>query len=177
MDLSGFYASIQSVVGGPGRPASDPAVLLSLWVYGTVEGVGSARKLGRLCQEHDGFRWLCGGVPVDYHLLSDFRTEHQQVMDELLTRIVGVLMAEELVSLKEVAQDGVRVRASAGSGSFRRKERLEQHLEAAREQVRRLSEEREHPDPGESKRESGPGACRPRTSGASGAGIGADAPG
>jgi len=74
-------------------------------------------------------------------------------MDELLTRIVGVLMAEELVSLKEVAQDGVRVRASAGSGSFRRKERLEQHLEAAREQVRRLSEERERPDPGESKRE------------------------
>ena len=153
LDLSGFYASIQSVVGGPGRPASDPAVLLGLWVYATAEGVGSARKLARLCGEHDGFRWLCGGVPVDYHLLSDFRSEHQQAMDELLTKIVGVLMSEELVSLKEVAQDGVRVRASAGSGSFRRKERLEQHLEAARDQVRRLAQEREHPDTGESKRE------------------------
>ena len=153
LDLSGFYASIQSVRGGPGRPASDPAVLLGLWVYATVEGVGSARKLSRLCQEHDGFRWLRGGVPVDYHLLSDFRTEHQQALDELLTQIVGVLMAEELVDLKEVAQDGVRVRASAGSGSFRRKERLEQHLRGAREQVRRLADQREHPDRGESKRE------------------------
>ncbi len=66
LDLGRFYASIRSVQGGPGRPASDPAVLLGLWVYATVEGVGSARKLARLCQEHDGFRWLCGGVPVDY---------------------------------------------------------------------------------------------------------------
>ena len=70
-----------------GRPASDPAVLLGLWVYATSEGVGSARKLARLCREHDGFRWLCGGVPVDYHLLSDFRSEYQQAMDELLTQI------------------------------------------------------------------------------------------
>ena len=153
LDLGRFYASIQSVQGGPGRPASDPAVLLGLWVYATVEGVGSARKLARLCQQHDGFRWLCGGVPVDYHLLSDFRREQREALDELLTQIVGVLMAEELVELKEVAQDGVRVRASAGSGSFRRKERLEQHLEAARGQVRRLADQREHPDPGVSKRE------------------------
>ena len=153
LDLGRFYVSIQSVQGGPGRPASDPAVLLGLWVYATVEGVGSARKLARLCQEHDGFRWLCGGVPVDYHLLSDFRREQREALDELLTQIVGVLIAEELVELKEVAQDGMRVRASAGSGSFRRKERLEQHLEAAREQVRRLADQREHPDPGVSKRE------------------------
>ncbi len=160
LDLGRFYASIRSVQGGPGRPASDPAVLLGLWVYATVEGVGSARKLARLCQEHDGFRWLRGGVPVDYHLLSDFRVEHQAALDELLTQIVGVLMAEELVELKEVAQDGVRVRASAGSGSFRRKEGLGRHLDAAREQVRRLAEEREHRDPGVSKRER---AARERT--------------
>ena len=101
LDLGRFYASIQSVQGGPGRPASDPAVLLGLWVYATVEGVGSARKLARLCQQHDGFRWLCGGVPVDYHLLSDFRREQREALDELLTQIVGVLMAEELVEWKE----------------------------------------------------------------------------
>ena len=121
LDLSAFYASIQAVQGGPGRPASDPQVLLALWVLATVEGLGSARKLGRLCREHDAFRWLCGGVPVDYHLLSDFRREHQKALDELLTQILATLMAENLVTLGEVAQDGLRVRASAGSGSFRRK--------------------------------------------------------
>lgn len=153
LDLSAFYASIQAVQGGPGRPASDPQVLLALWVYATVEGVGSARKLARLCREHNAFRWLCGGVPVDYHLLSDFRTEHQEALDELLTQIVATLMAEELVTLVEVAQDGLRVRASAGGGSFRRKGRLEEYLEAAQRQVERLAQEREHPDPGVTRRE------------------------
>ena len=97
--------------------------------------MGSARKLARLCREHDAFRWLCGGVPVDYHLLSDFRVEHQEALDELLTKIVATLMAESLVTLKEVVQDGLRVRASAGSGSLRRKARLEEFLEAARARV------------------------------------------
>ena len=155
LDLSAFYASIQAVQGGPGRPASDPQVLLALWVLATVEGLGSARKLGRLCREHDAFRWLCGGVPVDYHLLSDFRREHQKALDELLTQILATLMAENLVTLGEVAQDGLRVRASAGSGSFRRKGRLEEFLEAAQMQVERLAQEREHPDPGVSRRERG----------------------
>ncbi len=153
MDLSAFYASIQAVEGGPGRPASDPQVLLAIWVYATVEGIGSARKLDRLCREHDAFRWLCGGVPVDYHLLSDFRGEHQEALNELLTQIVATLMAENLVTLEEVAQDGVRVRASAGSGSFGRKARLEECLEAAQAQVERLAQAREHPDPGVSRRE------------------------
>ncbi len=153
LELSAFYTSIKAVEGGPGRPASDPQVLLAIWVYATVEGVGSARKLDRLCREHDAFRWLCGGVPVDYHLLSDFRVEHQEALNELLTQIVATLMAENLVTLKEVAQDGVRVRASAGKGSFRRKARLEECLEAAQARVEGLAQEREHPDPGVSRRE------------------------
>ena len=153
LELSGFYASIQAIEGGPGRPASDPQVLLALWVYATVEGVGSARKLDRLCREHDAFRWLRGGVPVDYHLLSDFRGEHQEALNELLTQIVATLMAENLVTLEEVAQDGVRVRANAGRGSFRRKARLEECLEMAQARVERLAKEREHPDLGVSQRE------------------------
>jgi hypothetical protein len=115
--------------------------------------VGSARKLDRLCREHDAFRWLCGGVPVDYHLLSDFRGEHQEAMNEVLTQIVATLMAEDLVTLKEVAQDGVRIRAGAGNGSFRGKARLEECLEIAQARVERLAQEREHPDPGVNRRE------------------------
>lgn len=153
LDLSAFYVTIKAVEGGPGRPASDPQVLLALWVYATVEGIGSARKLARLCREHDAFRWLCGGVPVDYHLLSDFRGEHQEALDELLTQIVATLMAAGVVTLAEVAQDGLRVRASAGRGSFRRQARLAEFLEAAQARVERLAKEREHPDPGVTRRE------------------------
>ena len=151
MDLDAFYADIEAVLDRPGRPASDPQVLLALWVYATVEGVGSARQLDQLCHEHDAYRWLRGDVPVNYHMLSDFRVAHPTAVDDLLTQIVGCLMAGEVVSLDQVAQDGMRVRASAGAASFRRKETLERCLEEAREQVQRLAQEREHPEPGVSK--------------------------
>jgi transposase len=155
LDLSSFYGSIKAVLDRPGRPTTDPQVLLSVWLLGTVEGVGSSRKLERLCQEHHAYRWLCGGVPINYHMLSDFRVAHQEALDELLTQIVGTLMAAGAVTLERVAQDGMRVRASAGAASFRRKEGLEKCLEEARQQVERLKEEREHPDPGVSRREQG----------------------
>jgi len=153
LDLSAFYGSIKAVLERPGRPTTDPQVLLALWLLGTVEGVGSARKLARLCQEHDAYRWLCGGVPINYHMLSDFRVAHQGALDDLLTQIVASLLAAGAVTLERVAQDGMRVRASAGASSFRRGERLEKCLGEARAQVARLSQEREHPDPGVSLRE------------------------
>ena len=146
LNLSAFYSFIRSVMDAPGRPASDPQVLLALWVYATVDGVGSARRLDRLCKEHDAYRWLCGGVPVDYHILADFRTSHQAALDKLLTEILATMMKQKLVTLKQVAQDGTRVRAGAGGGSFHRKESLEQCLVAAEEQVKRLNEERAHHD-------------------------------
>lgn len=155
LDLSAFYESIRAVLDRPGRPAIDPQVLLALWVYATVEGVGSARRLERLCAEHDAYRWLCGGVSVNYHTLADFRVTHQGALDRLLTEIVATLMAQDLVTLQQVAQDGVRVRASAGAGSFQRRDRLEQCLAEAEAQVLRLAQEREHPNPGVSRREQG----------------------
>ena len=153
MDLSAFYGAIKATLDHPGHPATDPQVLLAVWLLGTVEGIGSARKLTRLCGEHDAYRWLCGGVPINYHMLSDFRGAHQEALDDLLTQIVASLTAAGAVTLERVAQDGMRVRASAGASSFRRQETLEKHLEAARNQVARVAQEREHPDPGVNRRE------------------------
>ena len=153
LDLSAFYSSIKATLDRPGRSTTDPQVLLAVWLLGTVEGIGSARRLTRLCHEHDAYRWLCGGVPINYHMLSDFRGAHPGALDELLTQIVGSLTAAGAVTLERVAQDGMRVRASAGASSFRRRETLEKHLEVARAQVARLAQEREHPDPGVNRRE------------------------
>jgi len=147
LDLTAFYASIKAVLGQPGHPTTDPQVLLALWLYATAEGVGSARQLDRLCDEHDAYRWLRGGVPINYHMLSDFRVANQKAMDELLTEILASMMVDGLLTLRHVSQDGMRTRANAGASSFRRKERLEQCLAEAREQVKRLAEQREHPDP------------------------------
>jgi len=153
LDLSAFYRTIKVTSNQPGRPASDPRVLLALWVYATVEGIGSARRLARLTEEHDAYRWLRGGVPVDYHLLAEFRVHHQSEIDDLITQIIALLLKARLIEIKRVSQDGIRVRANAGNSSFHRKWSLRKCLKEAREQVKRVAAEREHPDGGSSRRE------------------------
>lgn len=143
LDLQPFYGRIRAVERHAGRPPIDPRILMALWLYATVEGVGSARALARLCDEHVAYRWICGGVSVNHHTLSDFRTENGERLDRLLTQSVASLMAEGLVTLERVAQDGVRVRASAGAGSFRGKDALEECLKQAQEQVETLKRELE----------------------------------
>lgn len=143
LDLSPLYEKVQSVEGAAGRPAIDPRIFLALWLYATLEGVGSARALERLTQSHDAYRWIVGGVSVNYHSLSDFRVGHAAYLEKVLTHSVAVLMEQGLVKLNRVSQDGIRVRASAGAGSFRREEKLEQYLKEAEEQVRLLRQELE----------------------------------
>ena len=148
-----MYTPIRVATDTPGRAATDPKVLLALWLYATTEGVGSARHLERLCNEHDAYRWLRGGVPVNYHMLADFRVGHGEALDELMTQLLAVLLKEGLADLDGVAQDGMRVRASAGQSSFRREKSLKKCLEKAQKQVERLALEREHPDPRKGRRE------------------------
>jgi transposase len=141
LDLSVLYAEIGSVEGGAGRSAIDPQILMALWLYATVDGVGSAREIERLTEAHDAYRWICGGVNVNHHTLSDFRCARVELLDELLTDSVAVLVDKGLVKLERVAQDGMRVRASAGAASFRRRSTLESCLEQARTQVQALKGE------------------------------------
>jgi transposase len=141
LDLGPLDARIRAVEGEPGRPPIDPAILTALWLYATLEGVGSARALDRLCTEHDAYRWLCGGVSVNYHTLADFRVDHGALFDRLLTDSVAALLVEGLVSIERVAQDGVRVRAGAGAKSFRRRAALRQAEIDAETQVRTLRRE------------------------------------
>jgi len=139
LDLTAFYAKIRAREGTAGRAATDPKILLALWLYATIEGVGSARELNRLCYAHDAYRWLRGGVSVNYHTLSDFRTGHQLTLDDLLTQSIAALVHRGIVTLARVAQDGTRVRASAGAGSFRREGTLRECLVKARKQVERTA--------------------------------------
>lgn len=141
LDLSAFYAPIQARQGEVGRPATDPRILLALWVYATSEGVGSARHIDRLCKTDAAYRWICGGVPMNPHTLSDFRGEHGDAVDRLMTQVIATLMHNGLLHLRRVAHDGMRVRASAGAASFRRRETLERCAEEAREQIRELRRE------------------------------------
>jgi len=146
MDLSAFREPIKARQGHAGRDATDPALLVSLWLYACIRGCGSARQLARLCTESRPFQWLCGGVSVNHHLLSDFRVGHADALDALFTQGIAALVDKNLVKVKRISQDGLRVRASAGAGSFRREERLAQLLDQARRHVEELRRQADDPD-------------------------------
>lgn len=139
-DLSELIAAIKARGSNAGRSAIDPRILFALWLYATLEGVGSGREIARLAREHDAYRWICGGVSVNYHALNDFRAGNEALMDEVLSANVAALAAAGAISLERVAQDGMRVRAAAGAGSFRRQASLEQHLAEAAELVKDIKQ-------------------------------------
>jgi transposase len=141
LELGPFYAAIKSREGEAGRPAADPRVLLALWLYATLEGVGSARELDRLVDRDIAYRWLAGGVPVNYHGLSDFRVGQATELDRLLTESVTALVLEGLVVLDEIAVDGTKLRSPASSRSFTRGGRLERIERQAAERVAQLRQE------------------------------------
>ncbi len=151
LDLTALLVGIKSVEGRPGHPPADPRILLALWLYATVEGVASARQVARLCEEHVAFQWLCGGVGMNAKTLADFRVGHGAALEQLLIDSFAALATAGVASLDRVAQDGVRVRASAGAASFRRHSTLEECRVEAAEALERLRREATS-DPGAASR-------------------------
>ena len=150
-DLSRLHDAVKARGSNAGRAAIDPHILFALWLYATLEGVGSGRELARLCEEHDAYRWICGGVPVNYHAINDFRSNNEALMDEVLSDNVAALAAVGAISVQRVAQDGMRVRADAGASSFRREDSLQEHLALARALVAQTKQAAQA-DPGAAQR-------------------------
>lgn len=146
LDLSRFCEPIQAREGEAGRDATDPQLLVALWLYACLRGLGSARELARRCEESAPLRWLLGGVTVNHRLLSEFRTDHAEALDNLFTQVIASLVEQGLVKVSRVSQDGVRVRVGAGAGSFRREKRLQKLLEESRAHVEELRRQLEAPE-------------------------------
>jgi transposase len=143
LDLSLYHAQIAAVEGRAGREHTDPQLMISLWLYAYSRGISSAREVARQCEFEPGFQWLCGLQVISHRTLSGFRSEHKAALDDLFVQVLGMLSAEGLVTLERVTLDGTKIKANAGGNTFRRKEKLEVHLELARDQVRLLNAEGE----------------------------------
>jgi hypothetical protein len=114
--------------------------MFSLWLYSYSEGIGSAREISRLCVYHPAYEWLTGLKPINYHTLSDFRVKHKEALDEMFTNTLGLLSAEGLIGLQRVMHDGTKIKACAGSNSFRREEKMKAHLDMARNHVAEMGD-------------------------------------
>ncbi len=153
LDLSELYKPIKAVKGNVGRHAIDPRILFGLWLFATLEGITSARRIADLTTRDIPFMWICGGVSVNYHRLSDFRVAHGDLLERILIDSITVLIHNDLITLETVGQDGMRVRASAGSSSFRRESSLEKAREKAQAYVDQLNEQDDDPSANELRRE------------------------
>lgn len=146
LNLERFKSGIKARGSRAGRPAIDPKILVALWIQGTLDGIGSARELARRCEHDNVYRWLRGGVEVSHHTLSDFRVENPAAVDELLSQLIAGMAKQGLICLKQVAQDGTRIRASAGGASFRRRQSLLNCYEEAKALVQKLKRQADEPD-------------------------------
>lgn len=153
LDLSELYARIEATESNSGRDAIDPRILFALWLLATLEGFSSARRLAKLCTRDIPYMWTCGGVSVNYHRLSDFRVDHGDLLERLMVDSITVLKHQKLISLNVIAQDGMRVRASAGSSSFRREPTLDDCLAEAQAYVQQLKEQAEEDASGDDRRQ------------------------
>ena len=142
LNLSAFYQGIESSTEEGGRPAIDPQLLISLWVYAYSQGIGSARELARRCAYDPAFQWLTGWEEVNYHTLADFRVEKQQELDELFTQVLAALSQEGLITLEQVMQDGTKIKAQASSRSYCQEETIREHVERARRRVAEMGDAR-----------------------------------
>jgi len=142
LDLSRFYEGIESSAEEGGRPAFDPQLLISLWVYAYSQGIGSAREVARRCEYDPAFQWLSGLDEVNYHTLADFRVEKQKELDELFTQVLAALSKEGLITLEQVMQDGTKIRAQASVRSYREAGTIREHLERARRRVAEMGDPR-----------------------------------
>jgi len=140
LDLSRFHASIGSSAIEGGRPALDPQLLISLWIYAYSQGIGSAREVARRCEYDPAFQWLTGLLEVNYHTLADFRVEKQQELDELFTQVLATLSKEGLITLEQVMQDGTKIQALASGRSFQQEESIRDHLGRARQRVKEMGD-------------------------------------
>jgi transposase len=142
MDLSQFYQGIESSAEEGGRPAFDPQLLISLWVYAYSQGIGSAREVARRCEYDPAFQWLTGLEEVNYHTLADFRVEKQKELDELFTQVLAALSKEGLVTLEQVMQDGTKIKAQASTRSYQREGTIQGHMQRARQRVVEMGDPR-----------------------------------
>jgi transposase len=141
LDITSLYAAVKARGSVAGRPVADPKLLLGLWLYATTENIGSARELERRVARDIAYRWMAGGVSVNYHQLAEFRVDHGDLLDRLLTESVTALLAEGLLNLDEMIADGTKVQAAASHGSYGRRARFERLEKIARDKIATLRQE------------------------------------
>lgn len=143
LDFDIFHADIKSIEGDVGRTAKDRRILFALWLFAYTEGIGSARRIAKLTKRDDVYRWIVGGVNVNYHTIADFRSENEEKLDELFIQCLAVIMKDLNIEVKRIGNDGTKIRAKAKRDTFHKEENIQSHLDAAKEHLEEVKKQNE----------------------------------
>jgi transposase len=141
MDTRPCFEYVNTFIGGDGRPATSPKILLALWVYSILDGNCSARKLETLCKSHDAYKWIVGGAPINRKMLADFRSKNVGKFEDLLTNCLAVMLKAGLINDVDFAQDGTRIKANAGTSSFKKESSIVKIKEEIKSYIKSLKDD------------------------------------
>ncbi len=115
---------------GPGRPAYDPDMMLTLLLYAYVTGQRSSRRIEAACRTDAAHRVICGDVTPDHATLARFLVDHQDAIEEVFVAVLRVCAAAGLVSLGTVAIDGTKIGSDAALDQNRSAEWIRREVAA-----------------------------------------------
>ena len=145
LDLSELIRSDGTSAAPPA--AVEPALMVALWLWATVEGIGSARQLEKLCTENLAFRWLLGGVAIDRQTLRQFRLLHGEALDGLLARSLAAFVEEGVIDVELISPEVLKAQALTGASLTRRRRRLKALAVTAAARVHELRPALDRDDP------------------------------
>lgn len=132
LDLSGFATgSVEE-----GRAAYHPALLLQVWLYAYVLGVGGSRRLEQRIKEDWAFRYLAAGAAPDHWTLNDFRRRQARALNAVFTPVVEIARSLGLGRLGHGAMDSTRIAANASRDRIDTKKALRAERAKIRRQIR-----------------------------------------
>jgi len=138
MDTNSCFRHLKTMINGRGRKATNPEVLLALWILACTDNISSSRVLVDLTKKHDAYRWICGGVAINHDMLCTFRSLDTSIFEDLCTSCLALMQFEGLLSDSDFAQDGTRIQSAAGNGSGRREKTLLEYKEDAEKAFKTL---------------------------------------
>jgi transposase len=111
LDLKPFHARHR--IGGAGRAAYDPGMMVGLLIYAYCCGERSSRQIERLCQVNVAFRVVCAGDIPDHTKIARFRAEHQDAFEDVFAQVLMIAAKAGLARFETVAIDGTKIAANA----------------------------------------------------------------
>lgn len=135
MDIEslGFKVEKNSITG---RPAFDPRDLLKLYIYGYFNGIRSSRKLAKNCIINREVIWLLKDLKPKYRVISDFRKDNIDALEELFNNFVFYCMELGLYGKELIAIDGTKLEASASKRKHYSRNKLDKMKQIVRSNVR-----------------------------------------